>query len=72
MICTVARVNVYLPDALARQAREAGLNVSSLTRDAVERALAGRRGDAWLDAIARLDPAGVTHSEALQWPVSGS
>jgi post-segregation antitoxin (ccd killing protein) len=47
----IARVNVYLPEELAREAREAGLNVSALTRDALRDALAARRGDAWLDDV---------------------
>jgi post-segregation antitoxin (ccd killing protein) len=50
----MARVNVYLPDDLAGAARGAGLNVSALTQDAVRRALAARRTDAWLDGILEL------------------
>jgi post-segregation antitoxin (ccd killing protein) len=60
-----ARVNVYLPDALAEQARDAGLNVSSITREALQRELAGRRTTAWLDAVRNLPRTGVTHDEAL-------
>jgi len=45
----MARVNVYLPDDLANDARGAGLNVSRLTQDAVREALIARRTDAWLD-----------------------
>jgi len=47
----MARVNVYLPDELAREARAAGLNLSGLTQDAVHRALGARRTDAWLDGL---------------------
>ena len=50
----MARVNVYLPDDLAGAARSTGLNVSALTQDAVRRALAARRTDAWLDGILEL------------------
>ena len=60
----MARVNVYLPDQLAAQARSAGLNVSSLTQEALRSALAARRTDDWLDDIAALRPAGVTHKAA--------
>ena len=35
----MARVNVYLPDELASGARDAGLNVSALTQEAVRQAL---------------------------------
>ena len=50
----MARVNVYLPDELAAEAREAGLNVSRLCRDAVEQALRAARHKAWLAALADL------------------
>jgi post-segregation antitoxin (ccd killing protein) len=60
----MARVNVYLPDDLASAARAAGLNLSSLTQDAIRQQLAGRTTDAWL---ATLDPAQtpVPHDTAL-------
>ena len=47
----MARVNVYLPDDLAREARAAQLNLSGLTQEAVRRALTARRTDAWLDGV---------------------
>jgi KaiC/GvpD/RAD55 family RecA-like ATPase len=47
----MSRVNVYLPDELATEARAAGLNVSALTQAAVRDALAARRTDAWLDSL---------------------
>ena len=58
------RVNIYLPDDLAAAVRAAGLNLSSLTQQAIRRHLAGRTTDAWL---ATLDPtpAPVTHDDAL-------
>ncbi|MBU1225603.1 MAG: type II toxin-antitoxin system CcdA family antitoxin [Actinobacteria bacterium] len=52
----MARVNVYLPDELAAQAREAGLNVSGLTQEGIQSALAARRVDDWLDDVASLPP----------------
>jgi post-segregation antitoxin (ccd killing protein) len=61
----MARVNVYLPDELATAARAAGINVSNVTQDALRRELAARRTEAWLDRIAALPPAGVTHREAV-------
>jgi post-segregation antitoxin (ccd killing protein) len=58
------RVNIYLPDDLAAAVRAAGLNLSSLTQDAIRQQLAGRTTDAWL---ATLDPPSVqvTHDDAL-------
>lgn len=58
-VVRMARVNVYLPDDLAARARAAGLNVSGLTREAVEAALAARRVDAWLEDIGSSTPLGV-------------
>lgn len=50
----MARVNVYLPDALADDARGAGLNVSALAQEAVRHALDARRTDAWIDRLLEL------------------
>lgn len=61
----IARVNVYLPDDLALRVKEADLNVSAVTRDALERELAGRATNAWLDRIRRLPPTGITHEEVM-------
>ncbi len=47
----MARLNVYLPDDLAAAAREAGLNVSALTRQAVSDSLARRATDRWLTSL---------------------
>jgi post-segregation antitoxin (ccd killing protein) len=47
----MSRVNVYLPDDLAKAAREAGLNVSAVTRQAITDALARRATDAWLEGL---------------------
>jgi post-segregation antitoxin (ccd killing protein) len=55
----VARVNVYLPDDLAAEARAAGLNVSNLTQEALRSALAAGRVDDWLDDIAGMRPLGI-------------
>ena len=61
----MARVNVYLPDDLAEQARDAGINVSSITQDALRRELSGRNTSAWLAQVRTLRPAGVSHDEAI-------
>ena len=52
----MARVNVYLPDDLAAEAKEAGLNVSNLTQKALRSTLAGIRVDEWLDGLAAMRP----------------
>lgn len=63
-VCGVARLNVYLPDDLAAKAREAGLNLSSVTQEAVRRSLGARSTDDWL---ATLEPPArpVTHNSVV-------
>jgi len=61
----MARVNVYLPDGLARQVKEADLNVSAITQKALEHALAAQATNAWLATLDDLPPAGVSHEQAL-------
>ena len=47
----MARLNVYVPDALADAARKAGLNVSALTREAITAAVARSATDSWLETL---------------------
>jgi post-segregation antitoxin (ccd killing protein) len=61
----MARVNIYLPDELAAASRAAGVNVSKIAQEALRETLPTNRTDAWLDAVARLQTAKVTHEEAL-------
>jgi len=61
----MARLNVYVPDAVAEQARAAGLNVSALTQEAIGRALAIHATDRWL-ALLPQHPPHVSHRAALQ------
>ncbi len=61
----MARVNVYLPDGLADEARRSGLNISNVTQDALRRELAGHRTSEWLAQLRRPPRAGVTHDEVL-------
>lgn len=61
----MARVNVYLPDELARAARGAGLNISRVTQQALSESLARRETDGWLDRLERLPRAEVTHERVL-------
>lgn len=65
IVCGVARLNVYLPDELAAQAKQAGLNLSALTQEAVREAVAARSTDAWLAALRPRSSGLVTHDRAL-------
>jgi len=60
----MARLNVYVPDDVAKAAREAGLNVSALTQAAIAGALASRATDDWLASLPKR-PTGVTHEQAM-------
>lgn len=62
----MARVNIYLPDDVARRAREAGLNVSALTRTAVEAQLNRSAMSQWLASVNDLPETAISHTEALR------
>jgi post-segregation antitoxin (ccd killing protein) len=61
----VARINVYLPDDLAKAAREEDLNVSALTQQAVREALAATATDRWLASIRRHGRSRITSEEVV-------
>jgi post-segregation antitoxin (ccd killing protein) len=61
----MARVNVYLPDELVAEWREAGLNLSMVTRIAVHRELGRWRTRGWLARVALERPGRITHEAAL-------
>jgi post-segregation antitoxin (ccd killing protein) len=61
----MARVNVYLPDDLADRARAAGLNVSAVTRSALEAELAGNAATEWLERVAELPVVDVEHRDVV-------
>ncbi len=61
----MARVNVYLPDELAEEAKAAGLNVSGLTQQAVRGALSAGHTDEWLADVAKLPRTTVTHDDVV-------
>jgi post-segregation antitoxin (ccd killing protein) len=61
----MARVNVYLPDALAARARAAGVNISGITQDAIRNALAGSDTDLWLERLKRLPRAEIAHDDVI-------
>ncbi|HEY1733123.1 MAG TPA: type II toxin-antitoxin system CcdA family antitoxin [Acidimicrobiales bacterium] len=61
----MSRLNVYVPDELAEEARNAGLNVSALTQDAIRATLAAGSTDAWLASLAGGPARTVTHDAVL-------
>ncbi|SDT58241.1 type II toxin-antitoxin system CcdA family antitoxin [Jiangella sp. DSM 45060] len=62
----MARLNVYVPDDLAEEAKASDLNVSQLTQQALRHELARRRAETWLDRVRRRRYAGVTHDHAME------
>lgn len=61
----MSRVNVYIPDELAAEAKAAGLNISNLTQKAIRSALAADSLKAWQDKVSKLDATGVDHESVL-------
>jgi post-segregation antitoxin (ccd killing protein) len=61
----MARVNVYLPDHLAQQARAAGLNISAVTQEALRGALNRGETDRWLQRLEALPRLGVPHERVM-------
>ncbi len=59
------RVNIYLPDDLAAEAKEAGLNVSRVAQDALRKQLNRKRTADWVTRIQKLPATGVTHEEVM-------
>jgi post-segregation antitoxin (ccd killing protein) len=60
----MARLNVYVPDDLAEQARARGLNVSALTQAAISAELENSATDTWLDAL-EANSTGARHDDVL-------
>jgi len=61
----MARLNVYVPDDLARAAREAELNVSALTQSALVDALAPLATNKWLASLP-ITKSGATHEQVMR------
>lgn len=62
----MARVNIYLPEDLAIRAREAGLNVSGVAQEALERELRFRATKEWLAQVRANPPLkGWTHADTI-------
>lgn len=62
----MARVNVYLPDELARRARSAGLNISKVAQEALSDNLAQSETDRWLDRLGDLPRADISHGRVIE------
>lgn len=62
----MARVNVYLPDKLAREARSAGLNISSIAQEALSRRLTLGETEHWIDRLEQLPSAPISHERVIE------
>ena len=62
----MSRINVYLPDDLAEAAKKAGLNISSLTQEAIRSSLAARTLGRWQQQVSALPSPGVSHAAVLE------
>ncbi len=66
----MSRVNVYLPDDLAEEAKKAKLNISNLTQEAIRSALAARTLTSWQQHVSNLPSLGISHAkvrDAVAW-----
>ena len=61
----MSRVNVYLPDDLAEEAKKAGLNISSLTQEAIRSSLAAQSLTRWQQRVSDLHATGVSHAKVI-------
>ena len=61
----MARVNVYLPDELAQEARAAGLNISGVAQEALTGSLARNETDRWLDRLESVPRVHVRHRSVI-------
>jgi len=61
----MSRVNVYLPDDLAAEAKKAGLNISSLTQEAIRSSLAAQTLKLWQQQISELSSPDVSHATVI-------
>ena len=65
VLCVYGAAQRHVPDDLAAAAREEGLNVSALTREAIASALAARATDDWLSSLSSED-ADISHADVLE------
>lgn len=60
----MARLNVYVPDALAERAKARSLNISALTQAAITAELENCATDAWLEGL-EARSTGARHDDVL-------
>ncbi len=58
-------VTVYPPEDLAKAAKEAGLNLSNLTQEAIRSSLAARKLERWQKQVSELPSLGIGHAKVL-------
>ena len=61
----MSRVNVYLPDDLAEEAKKAGLNISSLAQEAIRSSLAAQNLTRWQQRVTELHSPAVSHAKVI-------
>src|SRR5438105_451280 len=62
----IARINIYLPDELANQARAAQLNVSALAQEALRTELVRHQTDRWLERVRGLPRHDIDHASVIE------
>ena len=62
----MARINIYVPDELAEEAKRSGLNVSSLAQRAIRASLAAQSTDQWLRTLRPAPPHTSTHESVVR------
>ncbi|MEX0863987.1 MAG: type II toxin-antitoxin system CcdA family antitoxin [Acidimicrobiia bacterium] len=62
----MSRVNVYLPDDLAEEAKKAGLNISNLTQEAIRSSLAAQDLTRWQQRVSELEPLRISHAKVTE------
>ena len=67
----MARVNVYLPEELAEQAKAAGLNVSAIAQEALRSALRVQQVNDWLGSL-ELTGTGQISRAAIDEAIQGA
>lgn len=61
----MSRMNVYVPDELAKAARDSGLNISALTQEAIAAALRRSATTTWLATLPTTPTSGIDHEQAM-------
>lgn len=62
----MARVNVYLPDEIAQQAKELKLNISALTQRAIKSEIGAMATNEWLESLRGSTSRTVSHERVME------